>query len=202
MNTENRCKCCGTAAISEHRAQLAGVCAMCDQCDKCHGDTLQARLVQAAATGQIDPSMGLARMMIDDANLCGRLVYVGDWNAATIEIRNPPERWEVVIARSLARNEMPDVHSVVDAVLRRRLPAPYGEQLLEDLARDLKLALSVIIPDIVDVKVQSERDIVDPEHLKILIQGKAPVLGVQLAAVAGADVEIPADIMSRPRGSA
>lgn len=177
------------------------MCIGCDRCDGLHGARLQHVLTEVVKAGKLDPGTALARSLIDDAQLTGRAVYTRrDDGTADLTIPDPPERWRVVVARALARNELPDLQSVVDAVLRRWLPAPFSFSLGERIAADLLPALRVIDPSIFGVEIDCHRDIADPEHLIIKVNASTPTLGAAL--VDTRDVAIPDYVMRTPRGSA
>lgn len=199
MTPEYRCRCCGVP-VEGYRATFR-VCIGCDRCDGLHGLVLEGVLRKAVADGKLEAGTALARAIMDDAQLTCRTEYVKrEDGSADVLIANPPERWRVVIARALCRNELPDLQAVVAAVLERWLPAPYSSALGDRIRGDLLPALQIIDRDIMDVEIDCKRDIADPEHLIIVVKARTPTLG---CVVPGApDVEVPPDIMSRPRGSA
>jgi hypothetical protein len=199
VTAEARCRCCGVP-VEGNRATFR-VCIGCDRCDGLHGQVLEGVLRKAVADRKLDPGVALARAIMDDAQLTCRTEYVPrETGGADIVIMNPPERWRVVIARALCRNELPDLASVVDAVLRRWLPAPYSSALGERIAADLLPALRVIDSSIFGVDIDCHRDIADPEHLIIKVNASTPTLGAAL--VDTRDVAIPDYVMRTPRGSA
>lgn len=203
MNVEILCRCCGVPVDEGQpvRMQLR-VCVMCDRCDGMHGAVLEERIRKSIAGGGISPGTGLARAILDDAQLTGRIVFKLEADGtATALVPDPPERWRVMIARCLARRELPDVSTVVYCILERWLPANNTRKLLESIRADLIAALQSIDPDIQDVQVDGARDVLDPEHLIIKVLAKQPVIGIALGAHVDPAV-IPSDIMNRPRGSA
>lgn len=166
-----------------------------------HGAKLQHVLTAVVREGKLDPGVALARSIMDDAQLTGRIVYMRrEDGSADVTVPDPPERWRVVVARALARNELPDLQSVVAAVLDRWLPAPYSSALGERIAADLLPALRVIDPSIFGVDIDCHRDVADPEHLIIKVNASTPTLGAAL--VDTRDVAIPDYVMRTPRGSA
>lgn len=198
--SEVRCRCCGITVSGDVRSQVR-VCMGCDGCDELHGAKLQGILYMAVRDGKLAPYTAIARMLIDDAQLTGRLGFiVRDGRVADLTIPDPPPRWLVVAARSLARNEQPDLQSLVDAVLGRYIPGRVTPDLLAALKLELRDALQFVDPSIMDVQVTTDRDALDPMHLVITIQARTPTLGTVVAGAA--DVDIPPDIMSRPRAEA
>lgn len=194
-----QCRCCGVP-VDGMRAQVR-VCAICDRCDGKHGDELQALLLHGVQTGQVKPGMALCRALVDDAHLTGRIVFVGDINNATITIPDPPPRWFVVCGRAAAKNTLPDMHSVIGAVINRHIPGRCSRATLDAIAAELKEALHFVDDSVMDVTVASKIDALDPQHLIIQVNAKAPVMGMVIDKNAG-EVEIPADILSRARGQA
>lgn len=195
----DRCRCCGVP-VEGRRAQVR-VCIGCDLCDHLHGDVLQGILWRSVNDRQLDPWIAIARAMIDDAQLTGRTEYIrNDDGSHDIVINYPPERWRVTLARALARNELPDLSSVVQAILERWLPAPFTPQLVASIRGDMVPALQIIDAAIMDVEIDCKRDIADPGNLIIKISARTPTLGGYIGEASG--VEVPPDIMSRPRGSA
>lgn len=183
------------------RAELR-TCPLCDRCDGLHGDRLQIQVARALCNGGIDAGHALARMMIDDAHLCDRIVFVqvpGE-AGATITIPDPPQRWQVACARAVARDELPEIGLVVQVILARYIPGKCSRQTLDAIAAELTEALAFLDPSIMSVDVDSKRDELDPAHLIIKINATTPTLGA--VTEMPHDVEIPDDIMLRARGQA
>ena len=197
-----QCRCCGVMVYD--KCALRRLCMVCHSCDRRHGDELQEHVIAVVASGQITPYHAIARMMIDDALLCRVLELHSDGQGtATAWVPHGcvPERWQVVAARAIAMGSVPDIQAVVDAVLGRHLPGQATRAKLDAIARDLREALHSIDPHIVSVEVDSKRDALDPENLIITIGGtRAEAPGT--VTVTEPDVEVPADILSRPRGQA
>lgn len=195
-----RCRCCGIP-VTGPRAQFR-VCIGCDLCDELHGDKLQGILAMAVRDGKIAPYTALARLLIDDAQLTGRAVYIEReaGGVADLRIPKPPLPWLIVCGRSLARGQTPDVKSVVDAVLVRYIPGSSAPHRMAELCLELRDALQFVDPDIMDVEVTTTRDVIDPGNLRIEIKARTPTLGSVVANAT--DVDIPADILSRPRAEA
>lgn len=183
------------------RAQFR-VCVGCDQCDELHGDKLQGILAVAVRDRRIDPYAALARLLIDDAQLTGRTIYIprADGGLADIYIPDPPPPWLIVCGRAIARGSMPDMQSVVNAVLVRYIPGTSSPHRMAALRLELRDALQFIDPEIMDVEVTTTQDVLDPGNLRIEIKAKTPTLGSVMAGAT--DVDIPADILSRPRAEA
>ena len=200
MPGDARCRCCGISIAGTPREQIRR-CPICDICDRRHGDELQLHCVELVRTGQITPWHAIGAMLIDDAHVCGMLMMAMQPGDRTLYIGVPvaPPRWRVVIGRALARDEVPEVDLVIKVVLGKHLPGRGTPERLAAIAADLRDALQIMDPSIESVDVTTERDMLDPEHLKILLTARTPALGT---VVTGADVELPADIMSRPRGQA
>lgn len=202
MSTEVQCRCCGVPVGPHPFRQQVRVCMDCDSCDRLHGAQLQGVLAKAVADGKLQPYTAIARAMIDDAQLTGRLEHIvlEDGKSADVRITNPPPRWLVVMARSICRGEMPDMLSVVDAVVFRYVPGRITPTIRRAFEAELRDALHAMDPEIMDVEIESAVDVDDPGHLVIKIGAKVPVLGMQ---VGGAEhVDVPADIMSRKRAEA
>lgn len=197
MPSISLCRCCGVPV--EGLRRKFRVCPMCDACDGVHGDALQARCAALVASGQISPWLALTRMIVDDALLCGRLVFIGDPHAALIVVLNPPKRWEVVVCRALCKSELPELQVVIDAVLGAFMGHDASPPVLEALRAEMIQAMHAVDPSLFDVEVIAERDPLDPEHVRINVSAKTPGLP---AAYEAADVDMPADILSRPRGLA
>lgn len=199
MTRTPQCRCCGVP-VDGMRAQVR-VCAICDRCDGRHGDELQHMLLHGVQSGQVNPGVALCRALVDDAHLTGRIVYVGDKNNATITIPDPPPRWYVVCGRAAAKGTLPDMHSIVAAVLARFIGAYATTATKMAIAAELGEALRFIDDSVIDVKVDSKLDVLDPNHLIINITAKTPMMGAVIDKNAG-EVEIPADILSRKRAEA
>lgn len=196
--SEARCECCGVPDAGTRCRE----CAL--PCDGLHGDQLQLVLMRAVHDGRLAPYVALARSMYDDAMLTGRMIIrpCAHHPGGHATIPNPPKRWEVVVARALCRNELPDISLVLGAVLAKYIPGRCSRRTLDAIADDMREALSAVDPSIVHVEVDSKIDVVDPQHLQIVITGEAPVLGAVVTPPGVADVAIPADIMLRKRAQA
>jgi hypothetical protein len=197
-----RCRCCGIAVEGQIRERVR-VCMGCDDCDGLHGDKLQGILAMAVRDGKLAPYTALARLLIDDAQMTGRTVWrETSPGRADLTIPDPPPPWLIICGRALARGEVPDIKGVVDAVLLRYIPGRATPSALASLRRDLSDALRFIDPDIMDVYVTATMDELEPGNLRIEIKAKTPTIGTVVTPSSGPAVEIPADILSRPRGSA
>lgn len=181
------CRCCGTVTVNAEVARR--LCTLCQRCDRRHGDELQHHVARLVRSGQIDAYHGLARMMIDDANLCARLAFVGDPMAATLWIPEAPRRWEVVVGRALALKQAPDLSLILQVTLARFVPGLATPERMQELANELTSALAFIDPNVLSVDVASRRD---------MRTAAAP----GMVTVCAPDVEIPEDVMTRPRGQA
>jgi hypothetical protein len=197
------CRCCGVGNLQGVRARLR-VCLGCDDCDGLHGDALQAILVKATADRKMSGDAALARALIDDAQLTGRAVYFENppgSGQADMRIPDPPPRWLVVCARALCRKELPDMHSVVGAVLGRFMGLRSSQTVLEAMRVELQAALSFIDASIFDVQIDTKVDVLDSQHLIIQVQAKTPALGA-VVTPGTENVEIPPDILLRKRAEA
>lgn len=194
------CRCCGVGLTEEPRRTWRR-CVLCDQCDRRHGDELQAHVEVLVRNGQITPWHGIARLAIDDAHICARLELRGDRAAATLWCSDPPEPWYRVICRATARGELPDGGRVLRAVLERHLPAAPTPGRIEAIERDLLAALTFMDPNVLSVEIQRGIDPLDPAHLTFNIRTRTPAFPGMVDVVAP-DVEIPPDVMTRPRGQA
>lgn len=199
MIREVRCRCCGIG-VDGPRAQFR-VCVGCDKCDELHGARLQAVLYMAVRDGKLAPYTAIARAMIDDAQLTGRAVYIArNDGTADVFIPNPPPRWLVMAARALCRNEQPDLQTLVDAVLARYIGGRNEPALMAEMRLELRDALQFVDPSIMDVEVTATMTHMDPGNLRIEIKARTPTLGTNMPGAA--DVDIPPDILSRPRAEA
>lgn len=201
MSDVVRCRCCGIQVYGT-RAQVR-VCPICDKCDGLHGDKLQETVTKLVGSGQMDPGLALCRSLIDDAQLAGAIVFVdaGPGVGHIIDIPRPPARWETVIARATCRGDLPEMFAVVDAILKRYIPGKCTRATLDAIQGDLLQALACLDPSVLTVTVNSERDMLDPEHLIIQVQTTTPAMGAVIGKGAE-DVVIPDDIMLRARGQA
>lgn len=195
-----RCKCCGIP-IDGPRVAIE-LCVVCDRCDRRHGAALEQACIAAVRAGLLSPWHALCRMMIDDALLTGGLALVVDGRGmARPLVPDCPDRWMVVICRAWARQEQPQLDDIVGAVLGRYIPGPATRANFDAIARDLQRALSTIDENVLSVEVDSKIDTLDPEHLIINIQARTPATP-GMVTITAPDVELPADIMTRPRGLA
>lgn len=205
IDVDVRCQCCGLPVPLERR-EIAR-CAVCDLCDHLHGDALQIYVGRQVMAGQITPYHGLARMLVDDAMMAGELQLVPEVNleARTWTLRpwilRPIDRWRVVVGRALAVDLAVDVSLLLSVILARHIPGRSDRGTLDAIARELREAFAVIDPNVVDVEVDCKRDVLDPEHLLINISTKTAA-APGMISLADPDIELPADIMSRPRGQA
>jgi len=172
-------------------------CALCDGCDRLHGLEREAWLVTLFVMGQMTVWEVIGQLMVDDAHHAHVLEYRGDSMAASIWVPRPVARWEALVGRAAARGEGVTMEDLLHAVMDRYVPGPASE--LESMQAELKTALSAIDPDVLDVRVTCSRDALDPEHILIEICHRT---AVGPAVTMTSDVEIPADIGTRPRGSA
>lgn len=192
------CRCCGVPQVGR-RADLRR-CVLCDGCDRVHGAERQAKIERLVANGQMTPWFAIGQIMIDDAHHAGQLGFRGDPTAATIWIDRPVCRWEVVIGRAIARNELPVTDELMAAVMLRYVPGPIAG--IPGLRRELKDALCALDPDVLDVEVSCTRDAMDAGHLIIDVIHRTAVLSAVDRWQSAPDVEIPSDIAQRPRGQA
>jgi hypothetical protein len=200
--TDPACRCCGIR-LEGPRAQLRR-CILCDLCDRRHGIELQAHVIELVASGQLGLWHAITRMLVDDAHLAGLLAMVAVKDEQGVvsvwpRVLESPPRWRVVIGRALARNEIPAVSEVLDAVFARHLPGRNSQALRDAISRDLTDAMCMIDPSIVNVEVRCDQDAFDPEHFKIYITGLEPTLG---QTVMTPEVEIPEGVARGPRGQA
>lgn len=158
---------------------------------------------------QLTWSHALARMMLDDAHLAGMLelhaVPREDPNVADVEpwVSVPVPRWRVVIGRALALDQVPDVGEVVRAALSPFWGLRSSTAIMNEIRRSMTAALVMMDPNIVDVEVATSMNAVDPEEIKIVVLTKTAAAPGMVSIAPGAeDVQIPADIMTRPRGQA
>jgi len=208
-----RCRCCGVLLAPGPRAEIRR-CILCDLCDRRHGDELQLHVMGLVRAGRITWGHALARMLIDDAHHAGMLGMVVENGAltATLTVPEPVPRWRVVIGRAISRGELPELNLVLKVTLARYIGKRATLAVREEMRRELCEALSTLDDSITDITVSCHLDTIDAEHLMIEITGKRATLGAVAfdASAGGADAaklgapapELPADIMSRPRGQA
>lgn len=194
------CRCCGVAIVGDATRLQVRVCVDCDQCDELHGAQLQGVLLKAVSDGKLAPYTAVARAMMDDAQLTGRIVHVVINGRADITIPNPPRRWEVMAARSMVRGELPDLQTLVDAVLGCYIPGRNTPDRMAAMRLELRDALQFVDPSIMDVEVSTVMDALEPGNLRIEIKARTPTLGTEMPGAP--DVNIPADILTRKRAEA
>lgn len=183
---------------------------MCDVCDRRHGDELQLQVMALVRAGQITPGRALARMLLDDAHLAGMLevrTFVDSAVTGGIEVLPwipvAVPRWRVIVGRALALGELPEIALLVQVTLARFMGLYSTPGVLAELKRDLSDAMSTVDPNVLDVEVTTEMGRIDPGHLKIIVTTRTAAGPGMVAVAPGAeDVEIPADILRRPRGQA
>lgn len=179
--------------------QKAGVCPVCDICDGVHGSARHAQVMTLHARGILTTWDAIACVAFDDAWLAGKaLIIDGDF-----VIPRAVKRWEVVIGWARCRKCDPPFDALVDAALAPYLGMPNVQRVRDLISEDIKQAMCTADPNIVDVKCETQSSAEIRDEINIKIQCKAPVLSVMFDA--GTDVlppDVPADIMSRPRGSA
>lgn len=200
-----RCQCCGLPVPCDRREVRR--CVVCDLCDHLHGDALQIRVGRQVMAGQISLCDGLARMLVDDAMMAGGLQLVPEVNleARTWTLRpwilRPIDRWRVVVGRAFAVDRAVDVSLMLSVILARHIPGQVSRGTLDAIARELREALTTIDPNVVGVEVDCKCDTLNPENLLIDISTRTAAAPGMISLV-DPDVELPADIMSRPRGQA
>ncbi|HSR79075.1 MAG TPA: hypothetical protein VLN57_21055 [Xanthobacteraceae bacterium] len=200
--TEVRCHCCGIRLEGERAAIRR--CILCDMCDRRHGDELQVHVTALVRNGVIDLWHGVTRMLVDDAHVAGLLAIVAVEDAGGLVSGWPTvlefvPRWRVMIGRARARDELPDVTLVLNAVLARYLPAQNSHALRTAISIDMTDAMCLIDPSIVSVDVTCEQDALDAEYLMINVIANVPTLGQTAMAP---DIQIPDSVMRGPRGQA
>jgi hypothetical protein len=197
-----RCKCCGFP-VQGARAAIE-LCVVCDHCDRRHGDALQLHVMQLLRARQISVGHALARMLIDDAHLAGELMLIQRDPAVPIAvpwIAQPVKRWRVVTGRAFARDEPVEMELLVGVILGRYIPGKATRENLDELRRDLIEAFTTLDDNVVDIEVDCTRDVIDPAHLIINIHTKTAA-APGMTAIVDDQVELPDDIMARPRGQA
>lgn len=193
------CRCCGVPVNGPR--QKFRVCPLCDQCDGMHGNALERLLRKLAATGAITMWHGIGRMAVDNAHLTGRLSLIGPSDAATMWVATAPRPWEVVLGRAGASFTIPDIGEIVAACLAPFIPGKVSRATMDAIGRELTGALTWVDPNVVSVDVDCKRDSIDPEHLLIHVNTRTNVAPGSIT-VCEPNIEIPDDILSRPRGQA
>jgi len=206
MSAQVSCRCCGIPLVPGTPYAQHTCCAVCFACTRVHGDALQAKIVEAVGAGRLDPYRGLLMAIVDDALLTGQLVLVQDHapDGTPLATGSPliiraPRRWEVVAARALARGQAPDVQAVIDAAMRPHWPGPPTEERIAAMKIEIRDALAFVTPHALEVDVVAEPDPTDPGSVSVSVK----VRGADPATIQVLDdVELPDDIMLRPRGQA
>lgn len=220
MPAEVRCGCCGVALYdgverSSFRAQL-GRCLLCDICDGRHGDELQYVVERGVAAGAIPPGQALARMALDDAHMAGMLRLVpnytqpGNATIVDLEIPQPVARWRVVLGRAVARGTLPDFSDLIRAVIAKYKGVAITAKVLERLRAEMLEMMSFVDPHVVGLELRHPVAIFDMARLDMTVQTDHPAAPhVALTTPASTEVyelrgavELPADILTRPRGQA
>lgn len=193
------CRCCGIP-VEGARAKVR-VCAVCDSCDSRHGDKLEAHVRHLVASGAVSMWWAIVRMALDDAQLSGRLEFRGARDAAEIWIPVAPRRWEVVLGRAAAIRRIPEIAEIVGACLAPFIPGKVSRATMKEIGAELTAALTWVDPNVVSVDVDCKRDAIEPEHLIIHVNTRTNVAPGSIT-LCEPNVEIPDDILARPRGQA
>lgn len=201
---EASCRCCGVRIGPGPRVAIRR-CIVCDMCDRRHGDELQIHVMSLLRAGQLEPGHALARMMFDDAHLAGMLEVrrpdpdrpeVHPWVIAAVP------RWRVVVGRALARDELPDIGLMVRVALARYLGQRNTAAVRAEISRELTEAMVMVDPNVLSVEVSTEAEMLDPEGIRIELTARTARPGMMTVGPGAEDVDIPDDIMLRPRGQA
>lgn len=203
-----RCRCCGAESRVDglDAASFRGVCLICREvCDRNHGERLERMIVRKLSIGLIDMWHGIACAMMDDALITGRLLIMPPLSTergATLHVMDPPPRWLVVAERAKASGEMVAIGDVVQAALAPYLRKPNVPSVRDAIERDLLAALTTIDTDIVAISCTVKRDVMDPEHLEIVIKKRINIEPGAVVMPGGETVEIPPDLLARARAKA
>lgn len=193
------CRCCRVPVFGMR--QRFRVCPVCDLCDERHGHVLHAELIRRVHAGTIDPYLVVAVSAFDDAWLAGKMVI--DANTGLARVLECPKRWEVCIAWCRAARQPVALASVLEAVLAPFMGSPNTEHVREQIAREMRIALCTADPNLADVTIESIKgDTIDRDEIVIRAIAKTPEPPLAVNVGNGPAVELPPDILSRPRGQA
>ncbi len=190
------CSCCGVPVFGKLR-QRARVCSVCDICDTVHGHARHQQVITLIARGVLTAWDGIACCAFDDAWLAGKAEIT---EAGDFVIPRAVKRWEVVIGWARCRRVDPPFDALVGAALAPYLGLPNVQRVRDLISDDIKQALCTADPEIVDVMVSTQPHSSISEEIDIKIQAKAPILSIVFEGSLPQD--LPADILSRPRGQA
>lgn len=199
-NDQVYCRCCRVPVFGM-RARFR-VCPICDMCDERHGVALHMELVRRVHAGTIDPWLVIAVSAFDDAWLCGKMEI--DGVTGLCRSRECPKRWEVVIGWARCAKQPVNLTGILEAVLAPFMGRPNVESVREEAQREMRLALCTADPNLVDVEITSMGSGPNLERDEITIRATARTPAPPLAQNVGGgpEVELPPDILSRPRGQA
>lgn len=194
------CRCCRVPVFGMR--QRFRVCPICDLCDERHGVALHMELVRRVTAGTVDPWLVIAVSAFDDAWLCGKMELDGVTGLA--RARECPRRWEVVIAWARTAKQPVALAGIMEAVMAPFMGRPNTEATRTEIGLEMKLALCTADPNLVDVTIESAGPGVTIAHDEIVIKATAKTPAPPLAQNVGGgpEVELPPDILSRPRGQA
>jgi hypothetical protein len=187
------CKCCNIRVGGNPINMRDQCCSLCRICDGMHGPALYARVSKLVALGRIDGNHGIAAVAMDDAWFAGEVVISPD---GTFIITKAPKRWEVVAAWGKLGAQV-TLNDVMNAAIAPYLRTRGTPEIVEAAKRDIRDALHAVGPDLQDIDIVVETV---GDELVFKVTSKVPVGDATKTMTP--DVEVPADILSRPRGSA
>ncbi len=189
------CRCCGVPVFGAR--QRFRVCPICDLCAGKHGRELLHEVAARLNNGTIHPWLVVAVCAFDDAWLSGKMEI--DPATGCVHVAQPPKRWEVVLAWARCRKETAPMRAVLEAALAPYMHMRGTQATIEAAKSDIRTALIAFDGSLVDVEIAAFSDPQYPDGVVFQVQFKAPCGGGHDFAP---EVEIPAGIMSGPRGQA
>lgn len=199
------CRCCRVPVVAGAHLFFR-VCPICVKCDERHGMALHHEICKRLEAGKIDPYLALAVSAFDDAWICGKMTI--DGVTGLVSVKECPKRWEVVIAWARVLRQPTDMNAVIGAVLAPFMGLPNVPHVHAQIAAEMKLALCTADPTLADVVVEATSAgpaVIARDEIVIRATAKAviePEPGGKVIPFKAPEVELPPDILSRPRGSA
>lgn len=194
------CRCCRVPVFGMR--QRFRVCPICDMCNERHGHALHVEIVNRALAHAIDPYLAIAVSAFDDAWLCGKMEI--DGVTGLRHSRECPKRWEVAIAWARTAKQPVNLQGILEAVLAPFMGRPNIPSVRDEIAREMRMALCTADPNLIDIEITSMGTGPNVEADEIQIKATAKTAAPPLAhnVGGGPEVELPADIWSRPREQA
>lgn len=208
---DDLCGCCGIPRLHYGLGCPAPMCRRCVLCHMCrgrHGDAFENDVIAAWQAKMIPTWQAIAAMLVDDGHYTGALKIEPGGCACGkptctkpgYRVIRPVKRWEVVVARAIARNTIPDLAHLVSMTLAPHMGGPNLPHVRAAIERDLCEALSAVDPDVVGIEVACAPSVIAVDEIAINIVKRTATMPAMIDTAP--DVPVPLDIFSRPRGSA